>query len=350
MQAAKVEELIAHARAGQPASAPFEVPAEHYTSDAQLARERPLFARPRILAVSSEIAPGAFLPLGDRLLVRAPDRTLRSFANACRHRATRLVDAPCAAKAIVCPYHGWTYDLTGELVHVPHAEAFAGRERGRSLLASPIVERHGLVWSGEPALGELAGDLDALALDTHVVWRRAQHVRACNWKLVIDAFLESYHVRVLHRDSVYRYFQDAASSMEAIGPHVRAVTLRKPQGDPAGDLRAIATPSLFIFPATIVIEHPDFVSIVTLAPLAADRTEYRHAMLVPAARADDTDHWQKNWHIIEESVFEREDFWICEQIQRSLAAGATQSLLFGSLERAVGWFHAQLAEGGTVGA
>jgi phenylpropionate dioxygenase-like ring-hydroxylating dioxygenase large terminal subunit len=343
MHAAKLRELIGLARGEQPASEPFEVPAEHYTSEAHLAAERPLFARPRILAVSSEIAPGACFPIGDLLLVRAPDRTLRAFANACRHRATRLVDTPCAAKAIVCPYHGWTYDLTGELLHVPHAESFAGRERGRSLLAAPVCERHGLVWSGEPVLGELAADLDALALDEHVVWQRAEAVRAFNWKLAIDAFLESYHIRVLHRDSVYPYFVDAASSMDLVGPHVRAVTLRKPRGEPSGELRELATPSLFLFPATIVIEHPDFVSILTLEALAADRTRYRHAMLVPAARAGEVEHWRKNWQIIEDSVFQREDFWVCEQIQLGLAVGATRSLLFGALERAVGWFHAQLA-------
>src|SRR5205823_8677151 len=100
MRSANILQLIASARTGTAASVPFEVAAEDYTSEAQLAGERPLFARPRILAVSSEIAPGACLPIGDLLLVRAADGTLRAFVNACRHRATRLVDAPCAARAI----------------------------------------------------------------------------------------------------------------------------------------------------------------------------------------------------------------------------------------------------------
>ena len=78
------------------------------------------------------------MPVGGTLLVRDPAGTLRAFANACRHRGTRLVDKPCATKAFVCPYHGWTYDLDGALLHVPHADAFAGAEVGRDLIELPV--------------------------------------------------------------------------------------------------------------------------------------------------------------------------------------------------------------------
>ena len=49
------------------------------------------------------------------------DGVLRAFTNSCRHRATRLVDAPCAAKAIVCPYHGWSYSTDGRVATTPGA-------------------------------------------------------------------------------------------------------------------------------------------------------------------------------------------------------------------------------------
>lgn len=336
------------------AGALFAVPADRYRDPDRCARERSaLFGGPRIVAASSAIAPGACAPIdradaGALLAARDPAGALRGFANACRHRGVRLVDAPCAARALVCPYHAWTYDLAGALIHVPHEAAFPGLgPRHRALAPRPLVERHGLVWLGgdvDAHLGEVGADLAALELDRHVVWQRARATRRCNWKLVIEAFLDGYHIRVLHRDSVYRFFLDAASVAEPAGPHVRAVTGRRALADAPADLsgaalRQLVSPSLLLFPSTIVVEHPDFVSIVTVVPLAPDRTEWDHLMLVPAARADEVEHWDKSWALIEEGVFQREDLWVCEQAQRGIDAGATDELLFGELEVGARWFH-----------
>lgn len=325
----------------------FEIPAERYRSEARLAQERAALASaPRILAASSSLGAGACMPCdvpgSSLLLTRGPDGRARGFFNACMHRGTRLVDEACAAKAIVCPYHGWTYDLAGALVHVPHEDSFGGMPR-RSLAEVTITERHGLVWLGEPELGGIDADLAALDLGSHVVYRCARVTRRCNWKLVVEAFLDGYHIRILHRDSVYRYFIDAASIAEPVGRHIRAITGRRTLRDhPGGDLRMLATPSFLIFPATTVIAHPDFVSIITVHPLSPELTDYAHVMLVPKDRVADADHWAKSWSLIEETVFQREDLWVCEQVQRGLEAGATDKLVFGSLEHAARWFHETL--------
>lgn len=341
--------------------APFTVPIARYRDAAWCARERAaLFGGPRIVAASASLGAGACAPIdradvGAAIVARGPDGAVRAFANACRHRGTRLVDAPCTAKALVCPYHAWTYDLTGALIHVPHQGAFPGLEPAqRGLAPRPAVERHGLVWLGDGVdgyLGEVGADLAALALDRHVLWRRARTTRRCNWKLVIEAFLDGYHIRVLHRESIYRFFLDAASIAEpagpAAGPHVRAITARRalreaPQDLSGADLPQLVTPSLLLFPSTIVIRHPDFVSIMTVAPLAPDLTDWDHMMLIPADRAGEAEHWARSWSLIEEGVFQREDLWVCEQAQRGIDAGATDEMLFGGLERAVRWFHGAL--------
>lgn len=343
----------------------FAVPASRYRDPAQCARELAIAARaPRIVAASSEIAAGASLPCDlpglALLLVRDRGGALRGFHNACRHRGTRLCDAAGAAKAFVCPYHGWTYDLTGALIHVPHAAAFAppGDRCSTSLpLARPafdlaqrglrpirVVERAGLVWIGaDPGayIAPIAGDLGELALDQHVVWRRSRGTRRCNWKLIIEAFLDGYHLRVLHRDSIYRFFIDGASVAEPAGPHIRAMTARRALAEAfdGEDIRLLGTPSYLVFPGTVIIEHPDFVSIITVSPETPSSCSWEHAMLVPHDHAGDTAHWERSWALIEETVFQREDLWVCEQIQRSIDAGATDELLFGALEHAVRWFH-----------
>jgi glycine betaine catabolism A len=254
----------------------------------------------------------------------------------------------------VCPYHAWTYDLAGKLVHVPHADAFAGIDLdSRGLVPLAVTERHGLVWFGDDLdryLGGLDADVAALGLDQHVMWQRATTTRRCNWKLVIEAFLDGYHIRVLHRDSVYRFFLDAASVAEREGPHIRAITGRRAlleAPDELGameiaELRQLATPSLLLFPSTVFVEHPDFLSIMTVHPLAPDVTAWDHMMLVPASRAGETEHWDRSWQLIEAGVFQREDLWVCEQAQRSIDAGAVDEMLFGSLESPARWFHAAI--------
>ena len=347
MQAATATRLIDQLRRelDAPAThAPFRIDADRYRSDAWLARERAaLFGGPRIATTSSAVAPGSCHPHDGSVVVRDADGRLRAFANACRHRATRLVDAPCAAKALVCPYHGWTYDLAGALIHVPHREAFAGVELdGRGLVPRPVEERHGLVWLGagvDAYLGELGPDLAALGLAGYVPYRTARITRRCNWKLVIEAFLDGYHIRILHRDSIYRFFLDAASVTEPVGQHIRAITGRRAMREAtAGDPRELATPSFLVFPATILIAHPDFVSIITVRPLAPDLTDYEHLMVIPADRAGELDHWARSWRLIEETVFQNEDLWVCEQAQHGIAAGSDE-LLFGGLGHAVRWFH-----------
>src|SRR5690554_4388689 len=68
------------------------------------------------------------------LLVHGEDGKRRAFANTCRHRGAELVCGEAAAKRIVCPYHGWTYDLEGRLVSAP------GMQEARDFR----LEEHGL--------------------------------------------------------------------------------------------------------------------------------------------------------------------------------------------------------------
>ena len=332
---------------GSSSAPPFELSADRYRSQAWFERERPLFELPRIVTTSSAIAPGSCVPVGTALLVRDADGTLRAFANACRHRGTRLVAEACAAKALVCPYHGWTYDLTGSLIHVPHAETFAGREAGRDLRTLPVAEHHGFVWLGGDAgalMGDLAPDLAALGAEHLVPFETSRTRRRCNWKLLVEAFLDGYHLRTLHRDSIYRFFIDAASVAEQVGPHIRAITARRTLRDTTiTEPRALVTPSLFVFPATTIVEHPDFISVLTAHAVDAEHTDFEHLMLVPAERIAEREHWTKSWDLIEGMVFQAEDQWVCEEIQHGLDSG-TGSLLFGGLEHGVAWFHAAIAQ------
>lgn len=343
-----------------------EIAADEYLSVERHAREQEqVFRRlPQIVAIDGELAArGACLvrEVGgvSLLLVRGADGALRGFRNACRHRATALVDAPCTLKAIVCPYHGWTYDLAGSLIHVPHADAFDDRCRGRTgLVEVPLAVRHGLVFAGlapfdaDAFLAPVADELAALCADRWPVYRQVTREVRGNWKLIIDAFLDAYHLRQLHRNSIYPYFADACAEMEPAGPHLRAVVARRglAEVDEAAlegeDFCSLVTPSYFLFPAAIFILHPDYLSLLTCQPLAVDRTRFSHWMLIPELPRSEAAaaHWERSFELIDGGVFAREDLHIVEAMQRGLAASGDRTVLFGRHEHASLWFHRHVAE------
>jgi phenylpropionate dioxygenase-like ring-hydroxylating dioxygenase large terminal subunit len=345
-----------------------QVPAAHYQSPERLASERDgLFgALPIVVAHSSELAaPGACMTvdtLGAPVIVaRAADGELRAFRNACRHRATRLANCaePCTHKAFVCRYHGWTYDLDGSLLHVPHEHTFPGIDkRDRSLAPAYVEERHGFVWVAlqpfelDDYLAEIDDELATLHLGGHHVFRRATADPACNWKLIMDAFLENYHIRTLHRDTVYPYFLDGHSVASVAGAHIRSASARRTllemknvPSDQWGDLRRIATPTYSIFPNTTLVLHPDYTSIIGVFPVAPDHTRYVHTMLVPEEPRTDKAraHYERSFDLIENGVFRSEDLFIAEQMQLGMTAGADDALLFGGFEQPAAWFHDEIA-------
>jgi len=361
--------LLARIEQGELPDVPVgEVARDEYLSEARFAAERALLARlPLVAAVDDEIAqPGACVAVDHAaaplLLVRGADGALRGVRNACRHRATRLVDGdapPCTKKAIVCPYHGWTYDLTGARIHVPHEDAFAGRAAERDALAPVhVASRHGIVWASlEPFdlaefLGPIDADLAALGASGWALYRRSVRDVRGNWKLVVDAFLDAYHIRTLHRDTVYRFFLDAQAEAELAGPHIRAVTARRALLDARrgslgerADLRELVTPSYLVFPNTILVVHPDYLSVLASFPLGVARTRFVHWMLVPERPASEADerHWAKSFTLVDEGVFLDEDLFIVEAMQRGLEAATDRTLLFGKHEHAALWFHERIA-------
>lgn len=347
-----------------------QVPASRYLDPEWFARERQhLFGeRPLCLGHASEVAePGSVMrfdatgiPL---LIVRDAQGQLHGLVNVCRHRGMRLVEErTCSARrTLSCPYHGWTYELDGRLRSIPLAEAFEGVDRSNfDLLKFPVAERGGLIWGIPKAgasfdadawLGPLVDDLTWFGIPDSVLFRRFESERACNWKLVIEAFIEVYHIRVLHRDSIYPFFHDAQSNWHVYNGHERMIVARRGSesapawSDDPREVRDRFTYSHLLFPNMIVVVHPDYVSCLSLWPLAPDRTRWSHAMLIPRAKSspDWTPHWEKTMGLLEKTVFQKEDLYAAEGIQEGLSSGANEVVTFGKLEFLLGEFHRNIA-------
>jgi phenylpropionate dioxygenase-like ring-hydroxylating dioxygenase large terminal subunit len=369
-----VRRLLTHIDAGTTDEGhAWREPVENYLDPDRFADEL------RVLrAMPSVFVPAAAIPKpGDHVerdcfgvplfAVRGRDHRARVFRNACRHRGMALVEGPGCAQALVCRYHGWTYRLDGTLAHVPHEDAFPDLDMpSRGLVEVPSWEVDGLIVIGplEPAAtGGVDGALAALTEGTP--WRDklmpAERLllvnagqRAMNWKVLVEQFLEGYHIRTTHRDTFYPLQYDDLNVVEAFGPNTRITfpykNIERLRGRPEStwviDHRVTFVYQLF--PNVIVATFPDQVLVVVIDPVDVDHTTMIYYALATAEAAKKLSADRVAGAgagaggLIAQGGIEDND--MSEGVQRGLRAGANTFVEFGTHESAIGHFHATLDE------
>jgi phenylpropionate dioxygenase-like ring-hydroxylating dioxygenase large terminal subunit len=145
------------------------------------------------------------------LVVRSEPDTIRAFYNSCRHRGRRLCDGFKNADKIQCPFHGWTWNLNGDLSWVPSRQDFPQVRNEKFGLVEVRVERWGgnVFINPDPdakPLAEALGPLTKHFLESPQEQRFTallmhKKIRA-NWKLAQEAFMEAYHMVETHWDAL----------------------------------------------------------------------------------------------------------------------------------------------------
>lgn len=298
------------------------------------------------------------------LIVRGKDGQVRCFINVCRHRGVRLSNAEdiSEARTFSCPYHHWTYDLEGALIFVPTEESFPGLDKScRSLKEVPVAEGHGFIWvnprlDGEIKLDQflsgLGSDFDNFDIPKSYFFKQTTHVCKSNWKLIIEAFEDGYHVTRLHSKTVGPFFKDNMAVQERVGPHIRSIVARNEiehvmdASKEKWDFRNHGSFAYFIWPNTIIIIHPDYTSQLSLFPVSVDETIMVHNCVVNRKPQSEKEaaHFERGFKLIDEGVFSQEDFYVCEQAQIGMNSGANETLLIGGYESGILSFHQSLEE------
>jgi len=332
-------------------------PVANYRSPERLAAELALFRRfPTPFCPSAALpANGAYVArdvAGTPLVaVRGPDGKVRAFRNACRHRGMQLAAGTGCAQALVCRYHGWAYGLDGRLRHVPHEHGFPGLDKSRHGLV-PILaeERYGLVFLTQEAPG-IADDslaaLPALLRPEQQLFASGENEIEANWKLLLEGFIEGYHIRSTHTETFLPYGFDNLNVIDLFGRCSRVTypfqRIRKLAAVPPAERKVagLLTYAYQLFPNVMLIVLSRHTSLVILEPLAVDRTR-----LVSYALSNDGG---------EEALVEAkrdatfvgttglgEDRAVVRAIQRGIASGANEFFTYGHFESAIVHFHRTL--------
>jgi phenylpropionate dioxygenase-like ring-hydroxylating dioxygenase large terminal subunit len=297
--------------------------------------------------------------------VRGKDGRARVFRNSCRHRGMALVEGPGCSHALVCRYHGWTYRLDGTLSHVPHPEAFPDLDMPtRGLVEVDSREVDGLIVIGplSPESGRGA-DAAMAALTDGSPWRDKllpaerlfavrPALRDMNWKVLVEQFLEGYHIRTTHKDTFFPIQYDDLNVVEAFGPNSRItfpyknIERLRDRPESTWNVGHRVTYVYHLFPNVMVATFPNQVLVITIDPIDIDHTTVTiYAMVTPhvaeRVSANPEDAAGARNLLNEGGV---EDNEMSEGVQRGLHAGANTFVEFGTHESAIGRFHATLDE------
>ena len=361
-------------RSEPPADFPVlpSIPTERYVSSEFYALEQAVWRRSWLMVGRLEDfeEPGRYRVI-DRgasplLICRDLEGVLRAFFNTCQHRGAPVVrDATGVVKRFRCQYHSWTYGLDGQLLAVPDARDFGDLDWSTRGLRPLRIEVYG-GWifvnedlEAEPLLdwlGPIAKEWAPLKGETlRAIETRRERIPA-NWKIVADAFLETYHLKTIHMATVAKLLDHRGAAMGLFrNGHSRMVTpkwekaLRKqleadsplPEIPGLHPLFAETNPAYSVFPNLITPIDTVGFPFIQFWPLGVEETEIEWTFYGPPPEtADQQAAWRGYVGVFD--VVMNEDFQNLKPMHRSVASGALASIPLNYQERRIYHLHEEI--------
>lgn len=317
---------------------------------------------PQIIGLSGDLRePGSFMTSDDLgtpiLATRDSGGRFRAMVNACRHRGAIVEERDRgAAKRFTCPFHNWVYDHAGALVGVPKADHFGEIELScRGLTELPAVEAHGLLWVHPDPHGtidvtslltaELEDELSSWRLDELEHLGHDSYDVACNWKLAMDTFGETYHFPALHPNTVNLTLYGNVQAYDTFGRNHRMVAVRRgidemrllPEDQ--WDITFAALPAYWLFPNVQLLPHAEGCYLVRAYPVSGDPG--RHVSRITFYLRTGLECTDERLAIAQRfaSIIRDEDYAMSASQQRTATSGALSHSLFGRNEPALHHYH-----------
>ena len=251
---------------------------------------------------------------GERaLVVRGKDNVVRAFHNVCRHRGSRVVagERGKCKSAMVCPFHGWSFNLDGTLRAVPKAKTFPKLDP----VAHGLVPLEHEIWQGfvfirfkagpQPSVGELLAvhseEASGYRLNEIKPYLpQSRDLMEVNWKAVRDVDNEGYHVPIAHpalHDLYGLHYKDgrprqgvsrSEGRISGVSPRfwsVRNYVKHRPTAEHLPPESRGRWVYLGMFPNLVIMLYPELIGFYQELPVAVNKTVQRMAYY---ARPDDS--------------------------------------------------------------
>lgn len=292
------------------------------------------------------------------IVIRGDDAMIRVFANVCRHRGMLLAEGRGNVKRLVCSYHAWSYGRDGALLRAAHMEN-AGFDRANCRLAGFACE----IWQGfiyvnlaenpEPlaaALVPLAEVLAPYETGSFRIVHSAEEDWQCNWKCLVENFMEGYHLSVVHPKTLRGY---TPTELCTKGPSAAAFTsynANYPEGIPS---RGKGAPGLDagqrqrsflfnVFPTQVASQAASLLASLSLQPVSVGCVHVRWTLSVYGEDLDEETIAQR---IALWTEVNREDREKLEKLQLALTSSRADAgpLAAENFEGTIRDFHLYLA-------
>ncbi len=320
-----------------------------YSSPAIFEREKQtLFSREWLMACRDEELPnvGDYVTLnvmGEEVLIaRQADRSLAALANVCRHRGVPVAMGTGNVRLFTCPYHAWTYELSGKLRGAPHF-----RQNREALEGCDLFSYHLAIWRGcvfinlsdEPRdfdefIAPFEREFGFLQLERCHVARKVVFDMSCNWKLCLENLVDIYHVGTVHAKSFggaykgnkenfgFNLLPDGCSSFfENAAPLTKDGKTLVGQVPWLADRDASFAALGLLWPNFRISARSDYFRIWNIWPVAPNRTLMLANMLFPEAALEQDNFESK---LDEYETFFRgaieEDRHVVEALQRAVSS------------------------------
>ena len=270
---------------------------------------------------------------GERLLVvRGSDGILRGFFNVCRHHAAAVMtQGEGKAENLRCPYHGWTYNLEGELVLTPEFGGVENFDRAANGLV-PIQTGVSNNWvfvnlnSGDPTLEDFFGSdlierFEGLNLEQLKWFERRIYTLNCNWKVFVDNYLDGgYHVPHIHGglNSVLDYSNYTIETGERFCLQSSPIVSNAGEAKTAEVRKGKRTFYYWIYPNLMINIYDGVTDTNLVIPRGVDRTDVIFDFYFADVSSQARERNLASIAVSEE--IQAEDAAICESVQRGLSS------------------------------